>query len=835
MFDLEPGILFDGRFLIKRKLGEGGFGVVFEAFDEPLNRVVAIKLLKASALSEPGSRRRFLREGKILSALQSEALVKLYSVNIAANGLLYMVMELVCGVTLREKLNEEAPLTEAQTISIAANVLRALKVLEDASIVHRDLKPDNIMLTSGAEEGVKLLDFGLSGLLSQNAVKDSKLTASGTMLGSVFYMAPEICMGEKPTISSDFYSLGCVLYECITGRPPFDGAEPSAVVFQHVSSMPESPRVYAKTSSKFIETLLLKLLQKDPALRFTNCEQIMSAVQTEHLLSDTVPGDLMPFGSGDSRVARCSRWSKTAVGILTLALVSLTAVLLYPKTSVNIDATDQRIATLATSIELASQEDGDLEHILPPNVRPKPAAQYASSESKLSELLDILQSKEKKHAPLSKDSLMALDGLIHRFPAERSKQQLQTVVAALKYDSLNPATAVVERSKFLNQNLFVIANRKQDIDETGAASITDVLLAALHPENRDMTIELRQLLQIARMECFKSRRSKLRARIFEIANTSAVKSLIPIYDDLLRAADDFGDIETEKPLNREFARLLMKVDLARNASPAYFAKDNFLLARAQDENKSKARLLETSVDLFKKSNTVSIDRIQATTTYATTLFALGEQKRAREVMQDAELLATKLHGDKREAYAAYSAVAFGWARSHKDHSETIPACFECRKFVAAAGKAIENTDDKLEQMYGRYLRTAMLYKVCPESALAESTAAYEMCSKNAGNGTAEIRYATSKAHLQYLYAAKQFARVIEVFEAMNNDAGLAPYLQKPEDRETRLRLAGSAYYNLKRYKEALATWQQYKDWSKWKPDVDDCARKLKAEAKVNSF
>ena len=320
MVELADNYLLDERLRIERRLGEGGFGTVYEARDEHLGRKVAVKVLKDSVLNDPSVRKRFVREGKILAQVQSEFLVRLFSVNISGDGFLYMVMELVDGMPLRAELNQVDKLNEQDTLNVARGVALALKALSSHGVVHRDLKPDNIMLLRTAD-GIttKVLDFGLSGLVNKVDVKDSYVTASGTILGSVHYIAPETCMGEKSTFQSDCYALGCLLYECLVGVPPFLADDPAAVVFKHVSETPIDPVISCPTLRKGIRQLLTRLLQKEPSLRFENADDLLTAVDL------CIEGAVPPVKSGGSELSTGT--GKTSKNTAVIVISACAAVL----------------------------------------------------------------------------------------------------------------------------------------------------------------------------------------------------------------------------------------------------------------------------------------------------------------------------------------------------------------------------------------------------------------------------------------------------------------------------------------------------------------------------
>lgn len=280
--DLEDNYLLDDRLRIVRRLGEGGFGTVYEARDEQLNRQVAVKILNDASLHDVSSRKRFMREGKILAQVHSENLVRLYSVNISTAGLLYMVMELVAGTSLRTHLFQNERISEKLSLQVALGVARALHTLSNHGVVHRDLKPDNIMILQdeGRDATVKVLDFGLSGLINKDNVKDSYATTSGTILGSIHYIAPELCLGQKANFQSDCYALGCILYECITGAPPFHATDPAAIAFKHVSEPPADPLASVPDLSPGLRSLISRLLEKSPTSRFQNANDLVKTVES---------------------------------------------------------------------------------------------------------------------------------------------------------------------------------------------------------------------------------------------------------------------------------------------------------------------------------------------------------------------------------------------------------------------------------------------------------------------------------------------------------------------------------------------------------------------------
>ena len=204
-----------GHFQITAHIGKGGMGVVYKAVDTHLDRPAAIKLLPPDLTRDEDARRRFMREAKAASALDHANICTIYEVGETPDGQLFLAMAYYDGATLEERLTR-GPLTPDDAVDIATQVARGLARAHDSGIIHRDIKPANIMLTSQGD--VKILDFGVAKLLGQ-----TRLTMTGTFLGTAAYMSPEQVRGEEIDTTSDLWSLGVVLYEMLTGVRPFSG------------------------------------------------------------------------------------------------------------------------------------------------------------------------------------------------------------------------------------------------------------------------------------------------------------------------------------------------------------------------------------------------------------------------------------------------------------------------------------------------------------------------------------------------------------------------------------------------------------------------------------
>nr|WP_255480602.1 protein kinase [Quadrisphaera sp. RL12-1S] len=251
-------------------LGRGGMAEVHAALDRRLGRRVAVKLLRSELGRDPSFQARFRREAQSTALVDHPAVVTVYDsgedVRTESGGAQvrtpYIVMELVAGRTVRELLDEAAASGESglgaeRAVEITAGVLTALQAAHDAGIVHRDVKPANVMVTPTG--GIKVMDFGIA-----RAVADSSLTLThgSAVVGTAQYLSPEQARGEAVDARTDLYSVGCLLHELLTGRPPFTGESALAVVYQHVGELPAPPSRYDSTISDQLDRVVLTALSK---------------------------------------------------------------------------------------------------------------------------------------------------------------------------------------------------------------------------------------------------------------------------------------------------------------------------------------------------------------------------------------------------------------------------------------------------------------------------------------------------------------------------------------------------------------------------------------------
>lgn len=275
---LGPGSILDNRYRLLDELGRGAMGTVYLAEDIEIKRTVAIKVLNRDYMSDQ-SVRKLEREARALSEARHSAVVQIYSIGLHAgvqNGTEqrqpFIVMEYVAGRPL-DKLLSNGALSAKLALSIAAQVCDGMDMCHSSGIIHRDLKPANIVFSE--EDGrCKILDFGVA----TNTQEQARRTQSGALVGTSLYISPEQCHGQKADHKSDIYSMGCILYEMLTGQPPFTGETPISLFRQHATKMPVLDNLdAAELEVAGIKTIVSKALQKDPAKRY----QTMAAMSND--------------------------------------------------------------------------------------------------------------------------------------------------------------------------------------------------------------------------------------------------------------------------------------------------------------------------------------------------------------------------------------------------------------------------------------------------------------------------------------------------------------------------------------------------------------------------
>jgi serine/threonine-protein kinase len=319
-----PGRLLGGRYELGERVGRGGMAEVHRGLDVRLGRAVAVKVLRDELARQPSFHARFRREAQAAASLNAPSIVAVYDTG-EDDGVPFIVMEYVEGRTLREVLAEEGRLLPRRALEITADVCAALEVAHRAGIVHRDIKPANVMLTPSG--GVKVMDFGIA-----RAAADSSVTVTQTqqVIGTAAYLSPEQARGEHVDARSDLYSTGCLLYELVTGTPPFTGDSVVALAYQHVREDPAPPSSYDPSLTADVDAVVLKAMAKNPANRYRSAAEmradVLRAAVGEPVLATPVlePVQTLAPAAAVAPLARAHRGRRAVVlalfGLLLVAI-----------------------------------------------------------------------------------------------------------------------------------------------------------------------------------------------------------------------------------------------------------------------------------------------------------------------------------------------------------------------------------------------------------------------------------------------------------------------------------------------------------------------------------
>src|SRR5438876_325960 len=294
------GTLIAGRYEIREHIATGGMASVFKTWDHRVERIVAIKILRSLDKNDARAVERFRREARAAAALAHPNAVTIYDF-VEESGQYFLVMEYIHGPTLKQLVGQRRQLQPREAIEIAAQVCSVLQVAHARGFIHRDIKPQNIMLTwSGGGNGgslgdggawVKLTDFGIV-----RVAEDAGLTNSGIVLGTADYLSPEQARGETLTASSDLYSLGVVMFEMLTGRPPFVGPTAVSIAMQHASTNPPPLRQFNANVPPAAEEIVMRVLEKEPEDRFHSAAEMQQALRqcARELSAQSPPGFMAP-------------------------------------------------------------------------------------------------------------------------------------------------------------------------------------------------------------------------------------------------------------------------------------------------------------------------------------------------------------------------------------------------------------------------------------------------------------------------------------------------------------------------------------------------------------
>jgi beta-lactam-binding protein with PASTA domain/tRNA A-37 threonylcarbamoyl transferase component Bud32 len=269
--------LLGGRYELDGVIGRGGMAEVYRARDLRLDRVVAVKTLRSDMARDPTSQARFRREAQSAASLNHPSVIAVYDTGEDMLGDLpvpYIVMEYVEGHTLRDLLQQSRRLRPEKAMEIVDGILRALDYSHRGGIIHRDIKPANVMLTR--EHEVKVMDFGIARAMSDSA---ATMTQTAQVIGTAQYLSPEQARGERVDARSDVYSTGCVLYELLTGRPPFQGDSPVAIAYQHVREDPIPPSQLDPQIPAWADAIVLRAMAKSADDRYQSTSEMRADIQ----------------------------------------------------------------------------------------------------------------------------------------------------------------------------------------------------------------------------------------------------------------------------------------------------------------------------------------------------------------------------------------------------------------------------------------------------------------------------------------------------------------------------------------------------------------------------
>lgn len=315
----KPGSL--GRlahYEILEVVGRGAFGTVLRAFDEKLQRVVAIKVMALELAATSPARKRFMREAQASAAIRHEYVVSVFAVE--EKPLPYLVMEYIPGRTLQQRLDERGPLDVPTVLRLGRQIAEGLAAAHAKELIHRDIKPGNILLETNVQDRVKISDFGLA-----RAADDASLTQSGTIAGTPMYMAPEQALGHKLDRRADLFSFGSVLYQMVSGRPPFRASTALAVLKRVVDETPRPIREIIPETPQWLCDIITKLHAKNPDERYQSAREIADVLANceSQLNAQTELKDLSLIPRAKTRTSGWWKWVAAAALVLPLSVFGL--------------------------------------------------------------------------------------------------------------------------------------------------------------------------------------------------------------------------------------------------------------------------------------------------------------------------------------------------------------------------------------------------------------------------------------------------------------------------------------------------------------------------------
>ena len=307
--DLGPGSQFGPRYRIESEIGEGGMGKVYKAYDSDLDRTVALKLIRPELARDASSLLRFKQELLLASRISHRNILRIHDLG-DVGGVKFISMAYIQGMDLHELIAKMGKLQTERVVAIAKQLAGALEAAHAEGVVHRDLKPRNVLIT--VDDHACVSDFGLAKSLDSEV---TAMTRAGEVLGTPRYMSPEQAESKAADHRSDLYSLGVILYEMATGEVPFTGESSLQVMFQHVQQPPKDPRLLNPETPEYLASIILKCLEKDPALRYQNATELLHDLE-----SGTPPTRIVRLRIAETGY---SKWMFAAMGIVLLLGIGL--------------------------------------------------------------------------------------------------------------------------------------------------------------------------------------------------------------------------------------------------------------------------------------------------------------------------------------------------------------------------------------------------------------------------------------------------------------------------------------------------------------------------------
>jgi serine/threonine protein kinase/tetratricopeptide (TPR) repeat protein len=307
--ELGPGSQFGPRYRIESEIGEGGMGKVYKAYDTDLDRTVALKLIRPELARDASSLQRFKQELLLASRISHRNILRIHDLG-DVSGVKFISMAFIQGMDLHELIAKMGKLQTERVVDIAKQLAGALEAAHSEGVVHRDLKPRNVLIT--VEDHVYVSDFGLAKSLD---AETTAMTRAGEVLGTPRYMSPEQAESKAADHRSDLYSLGVILYEMATGEVPFTGESSLQVMFQHVQQAPKDPRLLNPETPEYLAIIILKCLEKDPALRYQSATELLRDLE-----SGTPPTRIVRLRIAETGY---SKWMFAAMGIVLLVGIGL--------------------------------------------------------------------------------------------------------------------------------------------------------------------------------------------------------------------------------------------------------------------------------------------------------------------------------------------------------------------------------------------------------------------------------------------------------------------------------------------------------------------------------